>query len=109
MTPFQELTQETWMSQVAEVSEPVLVDFQAPGVGTFIPNETALQINAIWHKPVRLVYADVSELLEIVLFHRIIELPTLCLFYKGQIRKAWTGPNRVEKMLAAAPELVNIA
>lgn len=104
MTPFQELNRDTWQTQVAQAQGPVLVDFQAPDQRTFITNELAIDLNRAFGRPVRLVYADVSKLLDIVLFHRIVDLPTLCLFQDGKIRKAFTGPDRVEKMLAVSSQ-----
>ncbi len=105
MTPFQELNRDTWQTQVVQAQGPVLVDFQAPDQRTVISNELAISLNRAFGRPVRLVYADVSKLLDIVLFHRIHDLPTLCLFHQGRILKAFTGANRVEKMLLASSQL----
>jgi thioredoxin-like negative regulator of GroEL len=98
--PFIEIVAiKNWEEEVAQADSLVLVDFQAPWCQSVFRKEMAAEAFLDkWGGMVRVGTLDVSRYPEIALRYRIHEVPTLALFDRGRILKAYIGSLRVGDM-----------
>jgi Thioredoxin len=94
-----------WVEQVLRSERPVLVDFRIHGKCPGGDGDSeAPDLFRQGEMLVKIGFLDVSKCLDLALRYRIQDLPTLCLFEGGEVRKSCKGPGRFWEMFSFMPE-----
>jgi thioredoxin 1 len=92
MADIQEITGDTFQSEVLEDPRPVLVDFSAVWCNPCkMLKPIVHQLADEWAESVKVVELDVDYAPEIAMKYQILGVPTLMLFVNGQVRERLTG------------------
>jgi thioredoxin-like negative regulator of GroEL len=87
--------QENWEDLVLHSKTPVFVDFLIPERPSFVIGSPDLvRLRQEWEGTAEVGYLDVSLDLSLALKYPVVDLPTLSLFYGGEIVKSFVGPFR---------------
>jgi thioredoxin 1 len=99
MTKLQIITLSEWKSQILSEEKPLLVDFQAPWCSPLLLQyEALLKLSEEVRGEVEILQLDITRVPSVAMTYRLIDFPTLGLFYKGELLKLTTGIGRMMEM-----------
>jgi thioredoxin 1 len=103
------ISERNFTQEVLQCSEPVIVNFWAPWCGLCrLIDPTLIQFTAQCDQNIKLVSVNADANLKLSNAYRLKSLPTLLLFYQGQIIDRLEGFHGREDLLKRLEQMVNI-
>jgi thioredoxin 1 len=100
MAELQNVTEESWQSEVIDAERPVLVDFSAVWCGPCkMLDPVVKQLAEDWQDKVKVVKIDADQNPNILTQYGVMGIPTLMLFNGGEMRERLTGYMPKDKLL----------
>jgi thioredoxin 1 len=101
------LTGENFMAEVIESEVPVLVDFYADWCGPCkMLAPVVAQLAEEYAGKAKIAKANVDEQMELASKFRVVSIPTILLFDKGQVVKQFVGFTAKNQLAAELDKLV---